>query len=149
MNYHLFSFLLQLAPSVNLSVDTFPEKRGRLFYVNHLVIFVFIRIKIWFLSSLVSASPEHGGKCRAKRGDRGEVCVHRLKSFCNVLLTLISTLSFLLQLALSDKQGRLMFRVLYVSFKKLCLFKINSLLPSFLSGGSMRMSRTEPQRDEW
>ena len=30
MTYHLFSFLLTLAPSVNLTVDTFSDKRGRL-----------------------------------------------------------------------------------------------------------------------
>ena len=40
-----FSYLLTLAPSVNLSVDTFSDKRGRLFNVNHLIIFAFSYIK--------------------------------------------------------------------------------------------------------
>ena len=37
----ILSFLLQLAPFVNLTVDTFPDKRGRLFCVSHFNIFCF------------------------------------------------------------------------------------------------------------
>lgn len=56
----------------------------------------------------------------------------------------------LLPLALSDKQGRLTVRILsFLGNKSFTVIpKPKAPLLSFLSGGSMRMSRTEPQRDE-
>ena len=54
-----------------------PRVRGRLSYMSHFGIFVFIYIKVIISFSLASASPELGGKCRAKRGDRSQECVHR------------------------------------------------------------------------
>ena len=44
--------------------------------------FCFSYIKTWLLSSLVSASPEYGGKCRALRGDRGMFAYTGQNTFC-------------------------------------------------------------------
>ncbi len=47
------------------------------------------KYKTRLFSSLVSASPEHGGKCRALRGDRGKSAYTGQNRFLLVLLTLI------------------------------------------------------------
>ena len=82
------------------------------------------KYKTWLLSSLASASPEHGGKCRAKRGDRGK-CAYTGQNRCCVLLTCISVLRFYSNLPLPtaivatfpDKRGRLMFVFFSLWFK--------------------------------
>ena len=60
----ILSCLLTLAPSVNLSVDTFPDTRGRLFCMSHFFILFFLykNLIAFFLSA---SCPRFRGKCRA------------------------------------------------------------------------------------
>ena len=60
-----FHTLLQRRSAPRKAVRLLPVIRGRLFYVRHFLIFGFTHTKIWILFSLMSASPELGGKCRA------------------------------------------------------------------------------------
>ena len=55
---------------------------------THLTVNIFMK-KLRILFSLVSASPEYGGKCRALRGDRGMLAYTGQNRFLLVLLTLI------------------------------------------------------------
>ena len=104
----------------------------------------------------MSASPEHGGKCRALRGDRGK-CAYTGQNCCCVLLTRISIFAFLLQLAPSvnltvdtfpDKRGRLTFCIFsfYVKSHLITFRNRNSPLPSFLSGEQNRNDNKRKNR---
>ena len=112
----LQNFLLPLAPFVSFA-DTFPDKRGQLafcmlcfffklvgtvFLYDSFLYFCFYYIKTIILSSLVSASPALGGKCRALRGDRGMFAYTGQNTFCWFCSYLFFVLVFLLTLAPSD-----------------------------------------------
>jgi len=58
----LFPFLLTLAPFVNLSVDTFPDKRGQLSFsilsfMHSFISYYFLKIRILFPQSFASPIP--------------------------------------------------------------------------------------------
>ena len=153
----IFMFLLILAPFVS-SADTLADKRGQLTvcilsFCNSFHSISFIKNLIPF--SLVSASPALGGKCRARRGDRGMLAYtgqNRFYWFCSHLFLFLRVCSHLPLSSANaatfpDKRGQLTVCILSfcnsfhsISFiKNLIPFSLVSASPAL--GGKCRARR--------
>ena len=113
----VFFVLLTLFPFFRFCSRLPPDKRGQLtvyilsfcnktsgdgFFAWVISLFLFLLYKTINSFSLVSASPELGGKCRARRGDRGMLAYTGQNYFGVLPILIISILMCLLTLAPSD-----------------------------------------------